>query len=313
VTTSALPDDVTATEDPELAQARYLVQQLEVSPIDVLVFGESTLTYFGPDEPDTRSVADLLVEALQPLTTYVVAGPGYGVALQCEYVRLACAMPRRPLVVHSLFVRGTYPAFYRHPQYGHRWAIERLRTTSVEAAYSLTAPRHEPTPQDYLEYEKLAYPTICGARVIDDFMDALRRRLKLGDPGFWRWLFEFHYGGSPEQEALHEYTDVGTMLRESGYRVIAYQNPINVVEATRELGDEFPAWQARNEQAVLDAYLEGIGEDATILRTADVWQPEDFIDPALEHLNAGARARLAALLTDEVRKVLAPRSPRSPR
>ena len=296
-----MPDDVNATEDPELAQARYLVQQLDVTPIDVLVFGESTLTHFGPDEPDTRSVAELLIDELKPLTTYVVAGPGYGAGLQREYLRLACAMPRRPVVLLSLFVRGTYPAFYRHPQYGYRWAIERLRSTSVEAAYGVTAPRHEPSPQDYAEYEKLAYPTICGERVIDDFMDALRRRLKLGDPGFWRWLFEFHYGGSPEPEALQAYTDMGATLRRAGHPVIAYQNPINVIEAARELGPDYPAWQARNEQGVLDAYLEGIGDSATILRTSSLWQPDDFIDPALEHLNAAARARLARLLADEVR------------
>ena len=301
---TALPEEIAAAEDPEYAQARYLVQQLDLTPIDVLVFGESTLTHVGSDEADQRCVADLLVEALHPLTTYVVAGPGYGIALRREYLRLAAAMPARPLVLHSLFVRGTLPAFYWHPQYGHRWAIDGLRSCSAEDAYSLTAPRHTPTPSEYLEYEKLAYPTMGGARVIDDFMQALRHRLKIGDPGYWRWLFDFHFGGSPDAQALAEHTDFGRMLRAANYPALAFENPINMVQATAELGTAFPAWQAHNEELVRDAYLAGIGDGATILRTHGHWRPEDFIDPALEHLNAAARIRLATTLADAVRAAL---------
>jgi hypothetical protein len=131
-------------------------------------------------------------------------------------------------------------------------------------------------------------------------MAALRNNLKPGDAGFARWMFEFHYGGSPEAEACAAYTDIGRTLRETGHRVVAVQNPINVVEGARELGPGFRDWNARNEQTVLDAYLAGAGDDAVIVRTGDIWEPEDFIDPSLEHLNLAARDRLAAVIADAV-------------
>jgi hypothetical protein len=293
-----------SAENPELAQARYLLHHLHTAAVDVLLLGESTLLYVGPDEADQRSVGDLLVENLEPAATYTVAGPGYGIGLHAEFVRLASSMPARPVVVHTLYVRGTYPAFIDHPQYGHRRGLGLLRAAEATGARHLRAAHRAPTPEEYLAYEQVPYPTLVDERrVIGDFMAPLRHDLEPGEPEHTRWLFEFHYGGSPTDEGLQAFTDIGRRLRDCGYPVVAFQNPVNVVQGCQVLGAEFGEWHARNERAVLDAYRAGIGDDAVILETSALWQPEDFVDPALEHLAAPARVRLAEIVADEVRRV----------
>jgi hypothetical protein len=274
--------------------------QLATDPMDVLLFGESTLSYVGPEEADQRSVSDLVAEYLHPLSTYTLAGPGYGMSLHTEYLRLASSIPARPVIVHTLWLRGTFPAFLRHPQYGHRRALDRLRSTTPAVMGELFDRRRVPTTEDYKRFELLPYPTIVGERSIADFMRALREECMPDHPDYWRWMFEFHWGGSPEDEGLQAFTDFGRILRDSGYPVVAFQNPVNVTAGCAELGPEFAHWHARNEQAVLDAYRTGFGEDAVVLETGDLWEPEDFIDPALEHLGAAARARLAGLIADAV-------------
>jgi hypothetical protein len=297
-----LDDVLLETEDPELAQARYLVQHLVANPADVLIFGESTLTYVGPHETDTRSVADLLAERLHPYSTYVVAGAGYGMPLLTKYLRLAAEAPVRPVVVHSLFLRGALAPFLRHPLYGHPQALERLSTSTAAQAWHLTEPKHVPSEAQWKQWERLAYPTIAGDRTIADFVAALRDNLLPGQPGYDEWIFEFHYGGRPEPDGLRAFTEFGRLLASSGYRSVAFQNPVNVVQATRALGAGFAEWHARNERAVLDAYRVGVGEDAAVLRTGGMWRPEEFVDPALEHLGAEARARLADVIADAVRR-----------
>ena len=287
--------------DPELARARFLLHQLYTEPADVLLFGESTLTYVGAHEADDRSVADLVAEKLQPLKTYTHAGPGYGAPLHTECVRLASALPPRPVIVHSLWVRGTFPAFRLHPIYGYVQAIERLRRLSTfDRIY---APYEPATPADFLAYEDLPYPTLRGDRTILDFMVTLRHHPSPETLEHAQAMFEFHWGGVPEEVGLRAFTALGRTLRESGYPVVAFQNPVNVVEGSQVLGAEFTDWHARNQQLVLEAYREGAGEHAVVLETGMLWQPEDFIDPALEHLGAEARNRLADLIVTEVRTI----------
>jgi hypothetical protein len=303
-TASDVLDPVIPGEDPEVAQARFLVQQQITEPVDVLIFGESTLTFTGPSEPGALSVADLIAEKLSSLRTYLVAGPGYGPAVHREFVRMATSLPARPTVVHTLFVRGTLPAFYVHPVYGYRRGVGRLASLHADDAFHTSIPAVPPTPEEWLRYEQLPYPTVRADRTIADFMRALRDNLQPGDPEFLQWLFEFHYGGTPSPEALAAYTDIGRLLSSTGCPVVAVQNPVNIRQGVHELGPQFRQWHARNERAVLDAYRSGAGAHAQVLMTSDLWDPSDFIDPALEHLTLEARDRLASTVAAAVLKAV---------
>lgn len=287
-------------EDPALAAARILLYELEYEPPDVLVFGESTLLFVGPAEADQRPLADLLTEALAPRSTLAIAGPGFGVELHREFIRLAATRKARPLVVTSLYTRGTLPAFRQHPQWGYRRQLELLSRATGHDEGELLDPYVPPTPEAFLAYETLAYPTFVADRTIGDFMAALRPPRDPFSREHFAWLFEFHCGGSPDPQAVEAFTEYGRTLREAGFPVIAFQNPVDVVQGEDLLGPEFVAWHRRNTTAVRDAFVAGYGPDAVILETADAWQPADFVEPAVEHLAAHARIRLAEVIAAAV-------------
>lgn len=290
-------------EDPAVASARYLLLKQSLEPTDVLVFGESTLQFVGPDETDQRSLADLLVEGLRPQSSFVVAGPGFGVDLHREFARLAGTQPARPVVVTSLFVRGTLPAFLRHPIYGHRRQIELVSELTGGPGDVLKAPYVPATSEEFAAYELMAYPTMVADRTIADFMAELRPPRNPGSAEHLRWLFEFHYGGVADPAAVRAFADYGRTLRAAGFEVVAFQNPINFVEAAEHLGPEFADWYGGWQNLVREAFVEGYGSDAVVLETGNIWQPDDFVEPAVEHLAAHARIRLAGLIVDAVRGV----------
>jgi hypothetical protein len=287
-------------EDPALAAARILLYELEVEPPDVLVFGESTLLFVGPEEADQRPLADLLVEALRPRSALAIAGPGFGVELHREFARLAATRGPRPLVVTSLYVRGTLPAFLHHPQWGHRRQIELLTRVSGHSQDELTGPYVPPRPEAYVAYEALAYPTFVADRTIGEFMAQLRPPGNPFSREHLRWLFEFHVGGSPDPQIVAAFTEFGRLLKGAGFPVVAFQNPVDVVQGSELLGPEFVAWHRCNTATVRDAFVAGYGPDAVILETSDLWQPTDFIEPAVEHLAAHARIELADIIARAV-------------
>ena len=294
-----------APEDPALAAARILLYELDVEPPDVLIFGESTLLFVGPGETDQRPLADLLVDALRPKSALAIAGPGFGVELHREFVRLAATRGPRPLVVTSLYVRGTLPAFLHHPQWGHRRQIELLTQVSGYSEHELSGPYVPPTAEAYVAYEALAYPTFVADRTIGEFMAQLRPPLNPFSPEHLRWLFEFHTGGSPDQKVVEAFAEFGRLLKDAGFPVIAFQNPVDVVQGTELLGPKFAEWHQRNTATVRDAFIAGYGADAVILETSDLWQTSDFVEPAVEHLTALARIKLADLIADAVRDLTA--------
>jgi hypothetical protein len=285
-------------EDPALAAARILLYELEFEPPEVLVFGESTLLFVGQAEADQRSLADLLTDMLLPKSAFVVAGPGFGVELHREFIRLAAMCAPRPVVVTSLYTRGTMPAFLHHPQWGHRRQIELLERVGGHSLEELTSPYVPPTAEEFVAYEALAYPTFVADRTISDFMGALRPPRNPFTREHMRWLFEFHYGGTPDPQALQAFTDYGRMLRDGGFPVVAFQNPVDVIQGADVLGPEFAEWHRRNTNVVRDAFVAGYGPGAVILETADLWLPTDFVEPAVEHLAAAARVRLAGLIAN---------------
>lgn len=288
-------------EDPGVASARYLLLQLTYDPMDVLIFGESTLQFVGPEETDQRSLAELLVERLRPQSGFVVAGPGFGVDLHRQFARLAATQPARPIVVTSLFVRGTLPAFLRHPIYGHRRQIELVSGLTGGPGDVLKTPYVPATLDEFAAYEQLAYPTLVADRTIADFMAELRPPRNPGSAEHLRWLFEFHYGGRPDPHAVEAFTTYGRTLREAGFPVVAFLNPINFVEATEHLGPEFVGWYGGWQDMVRDAFVAGYGPEAVVLETGNIWQPGDFVEPAVEHLAAHARVQLADLVAQAVR------------
>lgn len=288
-------------EDPALAAARTLLHVLDEDPPDVLVFGESTLTFVGPDEHDQRSLVDLIVEAVAPQSVFVVAGPGFNVQMHTEFVRLAATRVPRPVVLTTLYARGTLPAFLRHPVWGHRRQIELLTALTGAPVDEIRGDYEPPTPAEWADYEAMPYPTLVDdRRAIADFMAELRPPRSPFSAEHLRWLFEFHFGGTPDPDAVAAFTTYGRTLREAGYSVVAFQNPVSVAEAAGHLGDEFVARHRHHTDEVRDAFVAGYGTGAVIVESAGEWTVDDFVEPAVEHLTADARARLAAVIVDAI-------------
>jgi len=203
-------------------------------------------------------------------------------------------------VITSLYVRGTLPAFRHHPIYGFRRQLERLKRESGDEPDALRAPYVPPTDDQWAAYEREPYPTLVADRTIAEFMSELRPPRNPWSAEHMRWLYEFHLGGVPEPDAVAAFTEYGRALREAGFPVVAMMNPVDVADAVEFLGPDVLDWYRRNAGLVREAFLAGYGPDAVILETGECWRPDDFIEPAVEHLAAPARVRLAGLITDAV-------------
>jgi hypothetical protein len=181
-----------------------------------------------------------------------------------------------------------------------------LTRVSGHSERELTGPYVPPTAEAYAVYEALAYPTFVADRTVGEFMAALRPPRKPFSREHLQWLFEFHVGGSPDPQVVAVFTEFGRELKEAGFPVIAFQNPVDVVQGSELLGPEVVDWHRRNTAAVRDAFVAGYGPDAVILETSDLWQSTDFVEPAVEHLAAQARIKLADIIARAVSARAAP-------
>lgn len=292
-------------DNPELRQARFLLRALREGDVDVVYISESTATFVGVDDGDSRHLGRILTDLLQPRRTHLVAGPGYLADMIGSYVHLLRAAPRLPLVVHPLWVRGTFQPWAENPSY------QRKRPGAAVRALDPSTPTWRvhgsfPRLRDFTDHEAIPHPTFVDEDGrVGDYVSRLRSG-ELTGPERTELLFAYHHSGRPSPQGLASATYLGRMLGELGCRTVAYETPVNVQTTLDVLGERWRDLHTGNVTAVNDAYLAGLGRPARILPTAWEFTPDEFVDPydGVEHLNGAGRQRMARMIADAVNEEL---------
>jgi hypothetical protein len=295
-------------DHPQLRDARRLLRATSPGGADVLLLGESVLSFVGPRDADQRNLPRMVADRLGPsVRLEAVHGGGYHAALLTAYVELIRDRPHLPrVVVVSLWARGRLRPWIEHPRFSHADALARLRRLSPDTPpWRVRGSLRRATGADFDRYYELRHPTLLGDRTIGDYA----RPLKSGglDPDErLALLYAFHHGAPVGADELEAVTQLGAALAGLGCRFFAFEAPISVATGERALGPDFRELVTSNLAALGTAFRRGAGSDAVVLATGAAFDEGEFIDPSdgTEHLAAAGRQRLAALLADEVARQL---------
>lgn len=292
-------------DNPELRNARNLLRALREGDVDVVYISESTATYVGVDDGDPRHLGQAVSDLLQPRRMHLVAGPGYLSDMIAAYVHLLAAAPRLPVVVHPLWVRGTFAPWVQNPLYERKDAVAAVRALDPSTP-TWRVRGSFPRNRDYASHEKIPYATYKGEDlVVGDYTRRLRA-LELRDPDRLELLYQYHYSGRPSPRGLAAVTELGRALNELGCRSVAYETPASVEFVAEVLGEQWRELHLENVKAVDDAYRAGRGPEGRILRTAWDFKPDEYVDAwdGVEHLNGAGRAHMAGLIAEAVNEEL---------
>lgn len=305
-------DALARVDNTEVRNARRLVKRLRKPPApDVIYLADSAGIFNGPNDKDKRGLVHMVWDELAgEIDVYPVMGPGYSVYLHEAYLRLIEEGPVRPLIVHSMWMRGWFTAFSAHPAWGKRAeAVEAIQHIDASGPlWRMRASVPKPGAPEFEAYHRIRHPTIIGDLTVGDYVNSIKNG-SLTPEEKVRMLYGYHYAydPTPENSDIAAVTRLGARLRELGCKTIAYHTPIPVETGAEIFGPSFAEQVERNWAANDAAYREGIGRDATILQSGTAFEPSEFVDPAeaIEHLNDVGRRRLASWIIDAIRDELA--------
>ncbi|MCA1648557.1 MAG: hypothetical protein LC797_24880 [Chloroflexi bacterium] len=300
-------------DNEELRKARKLVRRLRSDPPDVLYVGDSTAAWIAPTDTDRRRLCVMVTDLLtSPTNLHAVYGGSYHADLIESFVSLVGQSRVRPTLVVPLWIRGRYVPWIEHPIFGHRRAMDEIRSIGPgDPVWRIRAGFPRPTSSEFARFYQLPFTTLAGELTIRDYVQPLKNPDHFRDTPADRvkLLYAYHQGaelhdGSPELAAV---TRLGATIRDLGCEVVVYQTPVPVVTGVKYHGQPFATLAQRN-FAVLDAaFRKGIGRDVDIIQSGLMFEEHEFIDPdgADEHLNQTGRVRLAQAIADRLSQVAA--------
>lgn len=292
-----------AVDHPQLRQARLL---LRTTP-DVVLLGESVLSFVGAHDHDRRTVPAMVADALGPSVSVVaVHGGGYHADLLAAFVELLAHRRHRPrVVVAALWVRGRLRPWVVHPRFGHVDAVRRLRALDpATPPWRVRGSLRRGGAEAFADFHRTPYATLLGPGTVGDYAVPLRGSELIGQERLRR-LYAYHHGGElvPGDPDVAAFTRLGSSLRALGSPYVVYQAPVSVITGTEVLGEAFRDRVEQNFRVADDALRAGTGAPTPVLQTGCAFDPEEFLDPSdgSEHLNEHGRRRLADLLVAQVR------------
>jgi hypothetical protein len=299
-------------DNPEVRQARLLVERLDRGPIDVLHLGASESLFTADYDGDKRTLPQMIEADLpdgRPM--HSVAGAGYHPALYMQYLDIAAARGSRPMVIVGLCIRLGEPAWKYHPEYSYLRPLTALRAIDVAApAKRFKAVIPLASAADFAKHDELIHETVIGTKTVAEF----RRLLKdpvgngLSRDEAVRLLLAYHLAATTdlEPEYLADATALGKRLRELDLPVVCYQMPIPIHQVCDVLGEQARPHILRRLQSLDDAFRAGYG-DVEIVQTGSGLETEDFIDPndGSEHVNEKGRKKITDGVIGAVKRRLA--------
>jgi hypothetical protein len=115
---------------------------------------------------------------------------------------------------------------------------------------------------------------------------------------------DLHYAERLEPDSLgvRLVADLGVTLREMELSSVAYIQPVNCELVTKILGLDIREHLEHNASLIEAAFLEGVGEQGTVVNAICDSPPPEFFDPV--HLNYDGRRRFAARIGAALRPML---------
>jgi hypothetical protein len=301
-------------DNPELASARRLLKRMRVDPPDVLWLGDSTTIFLAPGDRDRRRLADVVADELGPsVSMHVISGAGYHSGLHRAYLELLRGQPGRPVILHSLWVRGRFQPWIHHPTYGHEAVLPRVQALDHSTApWQVWASIPRPGRDAFARHAQMPHTTLRGPGRVADYVDPLRGS-GLDPQQRIEMMNMFHHGArlEPDTPSLGPVTALGRSARELGRGTVAYYNPVCIERGVEVLGTEFRPHVLRNHAILEAAYRAGAGPEATVLSYLPEFVKAEFMDPELadEHLGERGRRRLGREIAEAVTEKLAEPDP----
>jgi hypothetical protein len=304
-------------DSPEVRNARRLLTAARRQPApDVVYVGDSTAGFSDPTDTDGRSLAVIVSHTLarRGTVTFMINGENYHAELIAAYLRLLLTTDARPVLIVPLWIRGRLVPWMDHPIWGHAAAIRLLDSIGPQTAPRTVRGGFDLPPAAELErfYER-RHLTLLGDLTIAEYVEPLRdaRRWIEDEAGRSRLSYAYRHtaalklGSAPLQAVVR----LGSVVRQLGCPVVAYQTPVPIDAGVAHFGQQFADIVAAN-FAVLDAsFTEGLGRPVEIIQSGSSFAGAEFADPAgaQEYLTDAGRERLADLIVERVRRELAAR------
>ena len=290
-------------DNEQVRRARHLLTALRKAPPDVILFGDSVLSFVGDHDTDRRRLSAMVSDGFgSDVSVRVVDGPSFNSDIYDAYLKLLVAAPRRPLVLIPLCVRVHSICLRDHPVHGHKRAIHALRELDPsKSAWRVRGSWPKPTQSDFEAFHREHYPTLLGDLTVGDYLSSIAQAKRSGDePERLKMLYAYLHGGllTPNNPALESVTRMARTIRELGCPVVVYQTPAPVETGTRLLGPDLAERTIASLAALNAAYRLGAGTNVNIVESGAAFSESEFIDPsdATEHLNEQGRHRLAEMI-----------------
>ncbi len=283
---------------------------------DLLLMGDSTLFWRGPDEKDSLSLEDAVAAAYPALKVSSISEAALTLDMMeasWRYLRARGAAPRVAVVVVNL--RSFSPTWYERPDSYTEKVLHQLTWDSrmVRALY-----------RPLVEFDVLNKKALK----IDEYYRMLRRHLHAAPAGFGldgesasdatgqklsaRASYYLCYGlPIPEEHPLlRAMGGLVNELRADGVRVVLYITPVDRERGGAEFGEGIVSVIDGNREVVKRAIAAALAKDQGLglLDRADTAPTEGFLDHGgapNEHLTAAGRERLWADLKPVVDRLLA--------
>ncbi len=305
--------------DPQVRQLANLVADMRRGQVDVLFLGDSSSTFFSPDDSDKRRLPQMLAEQLGPGTRMsLIAGPGYNPELYAEFIRILATLEQRPrVVVLSMAVRtASAQHVRRHPEYGYRRSIETLRKVAdAEVPMRSVSRDNRRTRAEFAEFEALPMRTKWRrAETVGDYLGQIRGRRHLPERAeVQQALFDYFHGEAvaADHPTLADVRLLGERLRDYGVPVVQYWPPIPVEQGERWFPGEFETHVRASWEVQQAVFTEAVGPVGVLASTPFETPDDEFVDSSdgSEHWNAAGRMRMAKVLADAVESMVGRWSP----
>ena len=295
--------------DPELGNLRAIQRAYRGNRgPDILVFGDSTMFWTAPGEPNRRPIPELMATELGRNTTMMsILGAGYNPRILNAYLgALArCRSSPRAVVVPTSTVMAQ-ATWLEHPKFSYVHAA-RAVNDAARLGQGFGTRVSSPGPDEWARYDAMPAHSLVGQTLT---LGELRRIAAMRPTSRWqaefrtRQLCEYYMAErlSPLSPGVILVAELSRILGALGLPSVGYISPLNFEAADRLLGTSVKPMLARDGEVVTNAFHRGLGERG-IMIDAVVDHPEsEFFDPA--HLTHGGRYRLAIRIAGALRSLL---------
>jgi hypothetical protein len=295
--------------DVELRQLRSLQRAYRGSDgPELLMFGESNMSWTLLQETDRRHVAEMIRDDLgAEVRLEGLVGPGYNPRIIMAFLAALPAGASQPkVVIVPMSVLMATSTWLAHPKLGYELAAKELRGL-IEAGDTQPRRLAQPTDAAWDAYDHRPAPSLIGARRT---LGELRLITSATPSTRWqqvvrlRHLMDYYNAErlEPDSPGVTLVAEMATMLKAQGLTSVAYVPPINLEVTDKVLGAESHDHIVRNAELLATSYRDAVGDSGTVVNAVAECPGSDFADPL--HLLEGGRRRLAGSIADAIRPYL---------